>query len=249
MILIIKHIDIEGPGTLGEFLDKEKIPYCIIDLNSAEDLPSTMEGIHGVVVLGGPMNVDEETKYPWLIKENIFIQDIIAQSIPFLGICLGSQLLAKAAGAKVVKSPVKEIGWYNVTLTPEGRKDPLFQGFSEDDMIYHWHGDMFEIPSQGTLLATAQECPHQALKVGNNAYGLQFHIEITDKSIQEWCDEYAHNDLPGRKEHVKSMINDYWLYQKKFNQQAEVVYKNFLEIVRRSGLNTTRLDLQKIKNA
>ncbi len=231
MILIIKHIDIEGPGTLGDFLNARKIPFKIIELGAGEALPLSLEGIDAVVVLGGPMNVDEEDQYQFLKPENVFIKQVLALEIPFLGICLGSQLLAKAAGAKVVKSPVKEIGWYNVELTPEGKQDPFLKGFKADEKIYHWHGDMFQIPANGQLLATAQGCPHQALRVGKNAYGVQFHVEVTDKSIKEWCDEYIENDLPGRRDHAKAMIDDYYRYERAFLAQANTIYQNFIEIV------------------
>ncbi len=110
MILIIKHIDIEGPGTFGDFLTTKGEPFRIVELGAGEKLPSNLDGIHAVVVLGGPMNVYEEDKYPFLKDENSFIQDVLKKEIPYFGICLGSQLLAKAAGARVVRSPVKEIG-------------------------------------------------------------------------------------------------------------------------------------------
>jgi len=232
MILIVKHIDIEGPGTLGDFLKDQEEPFCIVELGAGEELPQDLKIFKAVVVLGGPMNVDEEERFSFLKPENDFIQKILKAEIPYLGICLGSQLLAKAAGAKVVKSPVKEIGWYRIQLTPEGKKDPLFNGFREKDPIYHWHGDMFQIPSNGKLLASAPGCPHQALKVGKNAYGLQFHVEVTDRSIKEWCDEYSAADLPGRREHAQSMIDDYWKHKKLFDAQAQRLYQNFLEIIK-----------------
>jgi GMP synthase (glutamine-hydrolysing) len=236
MILIIKHIDIEGPGTLGDFLKAQGEDFRIIELGAGEKLPEDPKAFKAVVVLGGPMNVDEESRFPFLKPENDFIQQVLKAKVPYLGICLGSQLLAKAAGARVVKSPVKEIGWYQVQLTAEGKKDPLFDGFRENDPIYHWHGDMFQIPSNGVLLASAQGCPHQALKVGTNAYGLQFHVEVTDRSIKEWCDEYCETDLPGRKDHAQSMIKDYWKYKKVFDAQAQQLYQNFLNIIKRSAL-------------
>jgi GMP synthase (glutamine-hydrolysing) len=231
MILIIKHIDIEGPGTLGDFLKSKEEPFCIVELGAGAQLPADPKAFKAVVVLGGPMNVDEENLYPFLKPENDFIQRVLKAGIPYLGICLGSQLLAKAAGARVIKSPVKEIGWYQVQLTDNGKKDPLFNGFRENDPIYHWHGDMFQIPSNGQLLASAEGCPHQALKVGKNAYGLQFHVEVTDKSIKEWCDEYCETDLPGRMGHAQSMMEDYWKYKKTFDAQAQSLYQNFLGIM------------------
>jgi GMP synthase (glutamine-hydrolysing) len=237
MILIIKHIDIEGPGTLEDFLASCHEPFEIVELGAGQALPDDPKVFKAVVVLGGPMNVDEEARYPFLKAENIFIQKVLKAQIPFLGICLGSQLLAKAAGARVVKSPVKEIGWYHIQLTPEGQQDPLFAGFSSKDPIYHWHGDMFEIPSTGQLLATGQGCPHQALRIGQKAYGLQFHIEVTDKSIREWCEEYCATDLPGRQDHARAMMEDYWKYKTAFDQQARVLYKNFLEIVKQHHKN------------
>lgn len=230
MILIIKHIDIEGPGTLGDFLKEQGEPFSIVELGSGGELPADLKAFKAVVVLGGPMNVDEENVFPFLKPENDFIQKVLKAQVPYLGLCLGSQLLAKAAGARVVKSPVKEIGWYQVQLTPEGEKDPLFKGFRPQDPIYHWHGDMFHVPLNGRLLAEAKGCPHQALRVGKNAYGLQFHVEVTDRSIKEWCDEYAANDLPGRSEHAQSMMEDYWKYKQAFDAQARQLYQNFLEI-------------------
>lgn len=230
MFLIIKHIDIEGPGTFGDFLKERGVPFKTVELGAGEHLPKDLKGIKAVVVLGGPMNVDEEDKYPFLRPENEFIRTVLKKRIPYLGICLGSQLLAKAAGAKVVKSPVKEIGWYKVILTADGKRDPLFKGFREDEPIYHWHGDMFQVPAQGRLLATATGCPNQAVRVGKNAYGLQFHVEVTDKSIKEWCDAYIENDLPGRRDHARSMMDDYWNYKSAFDRQAGTLYQNFVEL-------------------
>ncbi len=239
MILIVKHIDIEGPGTLGDFLKAQGEAFTIVELGAGEKLPLDPTAFKAVVVLGGPMNVDEEDKYPWLKAENDFIQKTLKAQVPFLGICLGSQLLAKAAGAKVVKSLVKEIGWYTIDLTEAGKQDPLFKDFSETEPIYHWHGDMFHIPSGGQLLATAPGCPHQALKAGPHAYGLQFHVEVTDVSIKEWCDEYCATDLPDRRDHARAMMTDYWKYKTAFDRQANTLYRNFLGIVNKKNATIT----------
>ena len=176
---------------MGDFLKAQGEPFRIVELGAGEKLPADPKDFKAVVVLGGPMNVDEEDRYPFLKPENDFIQKVLKAEIPYLGICLGSQLLAKAAGARVVKSPVKEIGWYQIQLTAEGKKDPLFDGFRPEDPIYHWHGDMFQIPSTVNCWPLHRVVLIR-LKVGKNAYGLQFHVEVTDKSIkEEWCDEYC----------------------------------------------------------
>src|SRR5277367_2970910 len=144
MILVIKHIDIEGPGTLGDFLKAQGEPFCVIELGAGEQLPLDPKIFKAVVVLGGPMNVDEENIYPFLKPENDFIQKVLKARIPYLGICLGSQLLAKAAGARVVKSPIKEIGWYQIQKCQLAYSDRLFDGFCEEVPVFQWHGDMFQ---------------------------------------------------------------------------------------------------------
>ncbi len=225
MILIVKHIAIEGPGTLGDFLKAKGEAFRIVELGAGEELPADPTLFKAVVVLGGPMNVDQEASYPFLKPENEFIGKVLKTGVPYLGICLGAQLLAKAAGAPVGQSPAKEIGWYHITLTQEGKKDPLFKGFRAQDPVYQWHEDMFQIPRGGLLLATNTGCPHQAFKVGLNAYGLQFHIEVTDKSIKAWCDEY------GRLDHARSMIEEYGKVKPVFEKQAQRLYQNFWKII------------------
>jgi len=231
MILFVKHIGIEGPGTFGDFLKERGEPFCTVELGEGESLPDSPSDFKAVIVLGGPMNVYEEDRFPFLKNENCFIQKVLKEQIPYLGICLGAQLLAKAAGAAVVRSPVQEIGWYRIALTAQGQQDPFFKGFSESDPVYQWHGDMFQIPANGQLLASAAGCPHQALKVGRNAYGLQFHVEITDQSIKEWCEAYAACDLAGQPEAARAMTEDYRKYQKTFEAQARQLYHNFLSIL------------------
>ena len=233
MIYIIKHIDIEGPGTLGDFLRKKNIKFKIIDLGAGEKLPKFAKDVDGVIILGGPMNVYEENKYPFLKEEDRFIKEVIAKEIPFMGICLGSQLLSKAAGASVVKSPVKEVGFFDVELTKEGQRDPLFAGLEDKINIYHWHEDMFNIPDDGKLLATANGCPHQAFKVGQCAYGLQFHVEVTDVSINEWATEYI-KDHVELKIKMEKMMADYQKKKGAFNKTAEQLYSNFLNIIEKA---------------
>jgi GMP synthase-like glutamine amidotransferase len=136
------------------------------------------------------MNVYEEDLYPFLREEDLFIKEAIQRGKHILGICLGSQLIAKALGAKVSKAPVKEIGWYDVSLTKIGSQDLLFSNLPKTFSVFQWHGDTFEIPKGGKLLATANSVPHQAFRYGDNTYGLQFHLEVTEEMIHEWMESY-----------------------------------------------------------
>lgn len=188
-ILIIKHVDIEGPGLIENCLKQENILYQILNLNSNIHLPKLDDFTH-LVILGGPMNVYEEDRYPFLKDEDLFIKEAIQRRKRILGICLGAQLIAKALGAKVFKAPVKEIGWYDVSLTRIGSRDPLFSNLPKRFPVFQWHEDTFETPKAGKLVATSSLVPHQAFRYGDNAYGLQFHLEVTEEMIQEWMETY-----------------------------------------------------------
>jgi GMP synthase-like glutamine amidotransferase len=188
-VLIIKHIEIERPGLIEDCLRQETIPYQILNLKPNIRLPKLDDLTH-IVFLGGPMNVYEEDRYPFLRDEDLFIKEAIQRGKPILGICLGAQLIAKALGGKVFKAPMKEIGWYDVSLTDEGTKDPLFSSLPKKFSVFQWHEDTFEIPKSGKLIATSSSVPHQAFRYGENAYGLQFHLEVTEKMIWEWMETY-----------------------------------------------------------
>ncbi len=187
--LIIKHIDVEGPGLIEHCLKLEKIPYQILSLKPSVRFPK-LEDITHIVLLGGPMNVYEEDRYPFLREEDLFIKEAIQRGKAILGICLGAQLIAKALGARVFKAPVKEIGWYDVSLTKIGSQDPLFSRLPKTFSVFQWHEDTFEIPKSGRLIATSSPVSHQAFRYGEKVYGLQFHLEVTEQMIQEWTETY-----------------------------------------------------------
>jgi GMP synthase-like glutamine amidotransferase len=228
MILVLKHIDIEGPGTAGEFFSKLGFELKIIDMHKNHQLPTTLDGVEAVMALGGPMNVYEEDKHPFLIKENLFIQNVLKAGIPYLGFCLGSQLLAKAAGVPVQRSPEKEIGFYKVELTEEGRNDPLFKGLAPELSVFQWHEDMVS-PAGVKILALSDGCPCQAVKIGSKAYGLQFHVEVTGQDIERWAGAYFPSDICIEKR--RQMSEDYLHHKKSFDIAAAGIYENFLKII------------------
>ncbi len=188
-VLIIQHADVEGPGVIENYLNRKKIPYGVFHPEKKIRLPSIDDWSH-IVILGGPMNVDEEDRYPFMRQEDLFIKESIQRGKRVLGICLGAQLIAKALGAKVYRAPVKEVGWYDVEVTGEGAKDALFSRFPRSFPVFQWHGDTFDLPRAGVLLAKSSLVLHQAFRYGENVYGLQFHLEVTWNMIQEWMKTY-----------------------------------------------------------
>lgn len=141
-----------------------------------------------LVVLGGPMNVDDCQTYPWLSPERQFIREAISCGKSVFGVCLGGQLVAKALGAQVVRNSHVEIGWFPVSLTHDGQNSRYFREFSREFMAFHWHGDTFDIPEGARRLAGSAACSNQAFQYGRNVLGVQFHLEYTNDSIRRMVD-------------------------------------------------------------
>ncbi|MDP3788983.1 MAG: type 1 glutamine amidotransferase [Candidatus Omnitrophota bacterium] len=231
MVLIIKHVAIEGPGTLGEFFEDVRKKVKTVELWKGEKLPASFTDVEAVLILGGPMNVYEEDKFPFLKEEDVFLKNALRQDIPVLGICLGAQLLAKATGARVTKAEQEEIGWYNVNLTESGIDDRLFGGAGRQLRVFQWHGDTFEIPKGAKLLASSPICRNQAFRIGKYSYGLQFHVEVTEEIIKRWEDEYFDSRGASLKIQRDTMTGEHARSKEKFIRQARQIYLNFLNII------------------
>jgi GMP synthase (glutamine-hydrolysing) len=189
-IHIIQNIDIEGPGIIADWLSDNARDFTVHHAYTRDILPVDATGMQALIVLGGPMNVYEEERYPFLKREKDLLRSALDNTIPVLGICLGAQLLACAGGAGVKRSPQKEVGWSTVDLTDDGCGDPLFEGLSPSLEVFQWHEDMFELPQGAVLLGRSAGCPHQAMRLGANAYGLQFHLEVTADMVAAWVQAY-----------------------------------------------------------
>ncbi|HJH27043.1 MAG TPA: GMP synthase [Methanophagales archaeon] len=186
-VLIVQHVECEGPGYLEDFLHEKRIEYEIARMYEGEQLPDNFDAM---IVLGGPMNVYAEERYPYLKRLTTTIKNLATEGGYYLGFCLGGQLLAKALGAKVRKNHTREIGNFEIHLTEKGVEDPLFKGFKHTFPALEWHGDTFEIPKEAIKLAESELCSNQAFRF-KNAYGLQFHLETTPRMLKEWTDVYA----------------------------------------------------------
>ncbi|MBW3623382.1 MAG: glutamine amidotransferase [Armatimonadetes bacterium] len=190
-LLVLRHVEWQGPGLLAEVAAVRGIEVRIADL--PHDLPRWPEPADyaALVVLGGPMSVNDTQRYNWLKDEIRLLRRCMDEHLPLLGIGLGAQLLAAACGAKVLPGGQKEIGWGEVKLLPAGRNEPLFTGLPNRLPVFHWHGDTFDLPPDSRLLASSALYPHQAFRVGDRWYGLQFHLELTEGMPQAWAKEHA----------------------------------------------------------
>lgn len=185
-LLVFQHVPHEILGTLDPLLRDHGFRIRYVNFGRHPDAVPNLDRYHGLIVLGGPMNCDQVERHRHLATEVAAIQSTVRAGKPVLGICLGSQLLARALGAPVNRHHTKEIGWYDVAPTDEGRRDPLFRHFSATERIFQWHGDTFAIPHGAVHLATSTACAHQAFRFGHNAYGLQFHLEVDEPMVRRW---------------------------------------------------------------
>ncbi len=185
-IAVFQHAPYEILGILHPLLKDEGFRMRFVNFGRSDYRMIDMHKYDGLVVLGGPMGVYETDRHAHLLEEIACIRVALEQGKPILGICLGSQLLAAALGAEVRPAGVKEIGWYDVRLTEEGRKDPVLGKFKPLEKIFQWHGDTFDLPAGAVQLASSPLFPQQAFRYGDRTYGLQFHLEVDGPMIDRW---------------------------------------------------------------
>lgn len=177
-----QHVPFEGLGSIGSWLRTAGYEITKTQFFESAVFPDINE-IDLLVVMGGPMSVNDENVFPWLVLEKQFIRDIIKNGKPVLGICLGAQLVASAMGAIVYENTVKEIGWFPIQgVSTIGSSNFRFPSSVE---VFHWHGETFDLPTGATLLAKSEGCENQAFQLGRSVIGLQFHLETTPESARE----------------------------------------------------------------
>jgi GMP synthase (glutamine-hydrolysing) len=198
-LLVCQHVPYEILGTLNPLLKSAGFRLRYVNFGRHPDAQPSLEGYHGLVILGGPMCVDQTERYPHLNTEIRLIEQAMQKELPVLGICLGAQLIAKTLGARVYANEEKEIGWYDVSPTEAARADPLVAHFGPTEKIFQWHGDTFDIPQGAVHLASSPLCANQAFCYGPNVYALQFHLEVDEPMIERWF------TVPG---HVKEIESD-----------------------------------------
>lgn len=188
-VLVFQHDPFEDLGFFAEVLERHRTDFRTIRLFHGETPYEDWGRVRALLILGGPMNVSDEDRYPFLRWEKTIIRAAIQDEVPVLGICLGAQLIAAALGTNVYPGPVKEFGWYPVSITPHGQVDSLLGYLPEKPIVFQWHGDGFDLPPGALRLASSVDYENQAFRVGKKIYGLQFHLEVTPPMIERWIDE------------------------------------------------------------
>jgi len=183
-ILIFRHFPTEGPGYFARFLDRQGIPHRTIKIDEGEPVPESIDEISGLVLMGGPMSVNDSL--PWIPKVLQLIRAAVAADVPVLGHCLGGQLLSKALGGRVRGNRAKEFGWLPVTAVDSPLTSAWLDDLPPHFEVFHWHGETFSIPPGATHILKSRYCRNQAFVIGKSL-GLQCHIEMTPELVRTWA--------------------------------------------------------------
>ncbi|MEH1901235.1 MAG: type 1 glutamine amidotransferase [Nostoc sp.] len=193
----LQHVPFEGLASIEQWLTKKDHILSATKFYNGDTLPS-VDDLDWVIVMGGPMNIYEDDKYPWLTWEKHFIKEAINKNKIVIGICLGSQIIADVLGSKVYKGQEKEIGWYPIKVTTEAQNYPVFASFLASFTVFHWHGDTFDLPPGAVQLAYSEVCANQAFIYADRVLGLQFHLESTQDSVRQIIENCASELVTGK---------------------------------------------------
>jgi GMP synthase-like glutamine amidotransferase len=205
--LVVQHVAPESAWALNDALVRAGVGVDTRRVFAEDPLPGDLSSYDGLVVMGGPMSAASDHEFPTRRHELSLLQTALAQGVPTVGVCLGAQLVAHAAGAAVYPGgPGAEIGWSPVTLTAAGRTDSLFADVPERLNVLQWHGDTFDLPDDAVLLASNAAYPNQAFRIGAAAWGLQFHLEVTAQAVDGFLDAFAEDArrAPGGADAIRS---------------------------------------------
>jgi GMP synthase (glutamine-hydrolysing) len=225
--LVIQNIACETLGNLKEFLLSDGYGITEI-LASKQKIPENIDNFDAIFILGGPMSVND--KFEYLMKEKQLIINSIKLEIPVLGICLGSQIIANSCGGKVQKGPKKEIGWGFVDITDNG-KNSLFKNIVDKTIpVFQWHGDTFILPKNATVLSISS-LYIQAFEY-KTAFGIQFHLEVTEQMILDWLQEYQ-KEIKDENIDKQELVFEMEKKVNELNRYSKIVYKNFISLIKK----------------
>jgi len=238
-ILVLQHINIEDPGYIKDLMLEDKVKLTTIELDEGEKIPNDLSKFDAMFCMGGPMDTWMEDKYPWLIDEKKKIKEFVVNlKKPYLGFCLGCQLLGEVVGGKVVKSKKPEIGMLDISFSREKEKDLIFSTFPSKVKALQWHSyEVINLDNNKdiTLLASSNITKYQIFKYKNHAYGIQFHIEVKDTTVNDWgCvieyktaleEQLGKGALEKFDREAKSNMSE-------MNNCSKILYSNFKKIIK-----------------
>lgn len=232
-LLVLQHVAHELLGTLNPLLKRAGFRIRYVNFARHSDAQPTLNGYDGLIVLGGPMSVNDAGRLAHLTTELRLIETALRHDIPVLGICLGAQLIAKTLGAKVYPNCQKEIGWYDVSPTGEANRDALLGQLKSTEKIFQWHGETFDMPASTCHLAYSSLCANQAFRYGNKVYGFQFHLEVDEPMIHRWLRvEENRREISAvvGAEHLETIYRETPDHIVRLTQIADRVFRAFVDL-------------------
>jgi GMP synthase (glutamine-hydrolysing) len=231
-ILVLQHIACEPPGVYEDVLRERGARIHRVELDEGEPLPSWRD-FDAIIAMGGPMSVNDDDKLPWLRGEKALIGEAVRAGVPFFGACLGAQLLSASIGGIVSRGARPEVGLLPVFLTDEAGRDPLFADIAREVLTFQWHGDTFSLPAGSVLLASSPAYPHQAFRWGRQAYGVQFHLEVSHDMARQWLEvpEYAAalRELLGPGAEVR-LIDEFARHETELRKLGRILFARWLDL-------------------
>lgn len=234
-VVVLQHIACEPPGAFEDVLREQGATIQRVELDEGDRLPDWHD-FDAIVAMGGPMSVNDDAALPWLADEKRFIGEAVRAGMPYWGACLGVQLLAASLGARVYAGPQPEVGLLPVTLTAAALADPVFAGLPRRFVTLQWHGDTFDLPDGAVALASSPAYPNQAFRWGQQAYGVQFHLEVSVQMAREWAGVPAYaaalDDVLGPGS-LPRLIDEMERHESSMRAQARRIFAQWLSRVGR----------------
>lgn len=232
-IRIFRHVLCEGPGYLGRFLDREGVPWKLVCLDEGISVPEDLDAVSSLVFMGGNMSVREPLD--WIAQEQKLIRRAHRLGVPMMGVCFGAQLISKALGGSVIRSPKgMEVGWYPLTRVKDCHCDGWLVGLPEEIHTFHWHGETFTPPPGSRPLLESDCFYNQAFALADNI-GMQFHLEMTEEMVHGWIRQYGSDLDPGSRytQNASEMTRNLQQRVQRLHRVADVIYGQWLARVRR----------------
>ena len=237
-VIILQHIKIEDPGHIKDLMIDEGVELSTIELDEGEKIPKNLSEYDAMLCMGGPMDTWMEKDYPWLIEEKKRIREFVVDlQKPYLGFCLGCQLLGEVVGGKVVKSKNPEIGMLNINFLESKNDDLLFSKFPENITTLQWHSyEVQDLENNNvTLIASSPETKYQIFRYKNHAYGIQFHIEAKKETVGAWGCVYEYKSALEKQlgeGALEKFDRDSQAHIPSMNNYSKILYEKFKKLIK-----------------